>query len=273
MSPQHIITTKNFPAIAYRRYGAGPAIMLLHGFPASGSVWGAIVFHLSQSHTVLVPDIPGSGDSILDGEAVSIEELAAIVPAILDDAAIEKCTLAGHSMGGYISLAAAGLYGNRLNGLSLVHATALADDEEKKAKRRKAVTLIRKGGREEFIRGMIPGLFSEKFKKTHPEVVQAHISEGLKRPPESLIAFYNAMIARPERLEVLRSAPFPVQWILGRDDVTIPWRNCLQQSSLPDVSFVKRYDDCGHMSMTEQKELLQEDLLKFVNYCLIRVGA
>jgi pimeloyl-ACP methyl ester carboxylesterase len=271
MSLKHIITTKHFPALAYRRYGSGPALMLLHGFPVTGKLWENIVFSLSQSLTVLEPDIPGAGESRLDGEAASIEELASIVPAILDSAGIGQCTLAGHSMGGYISLAAAARYGDRLNGLALVHSTALADDEEKKAKRRKTIALIRKGGREEFVRGMIPALFSEPFRNAHPEAVDEQIAEGLKLAAESMIAFYNAMINRPERLEVLRSAPFPVMWVLGRDDSTIPWQSCLQQSTLPDVSFVKLYDDCGHMSMIEQKELLQEDLLKFVEYCLSRV--
>ncbi len=272
MNPQHIIATKHFPAVAYRRYGSGPAIMLLHGFPASGSLWGEVVFHLARALTVLVPDIPGSGDSRLDGEAVSIESLATIVPAVLDDAGFDRCVLAGHSMGGYIALAAAALFPDRLNGLSLVHSTALADDEEKKEKRRKAIELVRKGGREQFVRGMIPPLFSEKFRKTHSGIIQERIEEGLKLPAESLIAFYNAMINRPERTEVLQSATFPVQWVMGKEDTTIPWRNNLQQSSLPGVSFVELYDDCGHMSMIEQKELLQKDLLMFVEHCLQRVA-
>jgi pimeloyl-ACP methyl ester carboxylesterase len=271
MSQTHIITTKHFPALAYRRYGSGPAIMLLHGFPVSGRLWDGVAPGLSQTHTVLVPDIPGAGESRLDGEAVSIEDLASIVPAVLDDAAVGQCTLAGHSMGGYISLAAAALYSGKLNGLALIHSTALADDEEKKDKRRKTISLIRKGGKAGFVREMIPGLFSETFRKSSPEAVEEQVAEGLKLPPEAMIAFYNAMINRPERLEVLRSAPFPVMWVLGREDATIPWRTCLQQSTLPDVSFVKLYDDCAHMGMLEQKELLQADLLKFVEYCLQRV--
>ena len=39
---------------------------------------------LSEQFTVLIPDIPGAGSSRLDGEAVSMEQLASIVPAILE---------------------------------------------------------------------------------------------------------------------------------------------------------------------------------------------
>lgn len=271
MAPQHIIKTPYFPALAYRRFGSGPAVMLIHGFPASGSLWRETALHLSQSCTVLLPDLPGTGDSTLEGEAITIEELASIMPAILDDAGIARCIAAGHSMGGYIALAAAGLYADRLDGLSLVHSTALADNEERKEKRRKTIALLRNGGKAEFIRGMIPALFSEAFKHAHPEVIQERIEDGMKQPVETMIAFYQAMMDRPERLDILRRASFPVQWILGAEDSTIPWQSCLQQSSLPDVSFIRLYDDCGHMGMLEQAFLMQKDLLKFVEYCVIRI--
>ena len=270
MNQKHTITTKPFPGLTYSVQGQGTAIMLLHGFPSSGSLWDKIVPGLAQSHTVIVPDIPGTGDSPLDGEEVSLEELAAIVPAILNDAGFDRCTLAGHSMGGYISLAVAELYPEKLNGVSLVHSTAVADDEAKKDKRRKSVALIRKGGKPEFIRGMIPALFSEAFKKANPEALRERIAEGQKLPDASIIAFYNAMIARPDRMNILQNATFPFQWILGKEDGLIMWQSCLQQSSVPDVSFVVLYGDCGHMSMIEQPEKLQNALLKFAAYCVKR---
>lgn len=272
MQSRHTITTAHFPAVAYSRYGTGPAIMLLHGFPASGNLWYPIAEHLSESYTVLVPDLPGTGDSLLSDASGDISHLASLIPAILDDAGVGKCVIAGHSMGGYVALAAAERYPEKIVGLSLVHSTALADDEEKKEKRRKTITLLRKGAKSEFVRGMIPGLFSETFATEHPEIIEERINDALQVQEEAMIAFYNAMINRPERLEVLRSAAFPVQWILGQEDKTIPWRSCLQQSSLPAVSFIRLYKDCGHMGMIEQKPFMQQDLHKFVAYCQIRLA-
>ena len=93
----------------------------------------------------------------------------------------------------------------------------------------------------------------------------------MKLPAEAMIAFYNAMMVRPERMEVIHNVPFPVQWILGRDDTQIPWQSCLQQSSLPSVSFIAMYSDCGHMSMIEQPVKLEDDLHEFINYCTQKV--
>jgi pimeloyl-ACP methyl ester carboxylesterase len=244
--------------------------MLLHGFPASGELWDGVFFQLSQQFTVLIPDIPGAGNSRLEGEVATMEQLATIVPAILDDAGIERCVLAGHSMGGYISVAAAELFPERLSGLFFVHSTALADDEAKKEKRAKSIALIRKGGREEFIRGMIPALFEENYRNAHPDIINQMKEEGLKLPTESMIAFYTAMMNRPDRTEVLRDAIFPVGWALGESDSTIPWQSCLQQSTLPRVNFIELYEQCGHMSMLERPEALCRQLLLFSDYCARR---
>lgn len=273
MNPTHTITTKHFPSLAYRRYGQGPAVMLLHGFPASGKLWEGIYFQLSQQFTVLIPDIPGAGNSRLEGEVVTMEQLANIVPAILDDAGVKTCVLAGHSMGGYISVAAAELYPQRLSGLFFVHSTAFADDEAKKEKRAKTIALIRKGGREEFIRGMIPSLFSEAFRKEHPEDVERMKEEGLKLPAESMIAFYSAMMNRPDRTTILKNVLFPVGWALGREDTTIPWQSVLQQCALARVNFIELFDRCGHMGMLEQAEALGLQLIRFTDYCSQREEA
>ncbi len=158
-------------------------------------------------------------------------------------------------------------------GLLLVHSTALADDAAKKEKRAKSIALLRKGGHDEFIRGMIPGLFEESFSKTHLQEVQRLKEEGMKLSAESMIAFYAAMMDRPDRTNILSQISFPAGWIIGADDNTIPWHNTLQQTSAPRVSFVRLYDRCGHMSMMEHPDRLRDDLLSFSDYCTQRVKA
>ncbi len=267
MAPQHHIRTEYFPTLSYRRLGAGPALLLLHGFPVDGSLWDEVSEILGGSCTLLIPDLPGTGSSELGPAPASIEQLASIVPAILDDAGIEDCVLAGHSMGGYIGLAALAKYGDRISGLSLVHSTAAADDEEKREKRAKSIALIDNGGREAFVKGMMPALFAPGFRDRNPGTVLHWTGEGLKVPAGTLTAFYRAMMERPDRVEELRDIRTPVQFILGREDSTIPWQNLIHQTLLPDVSFVERYPDTGHMGMIENPRRLASDLIKFVNYC------
>lgn len=262
------IKTSQFPNIAARIYGSGPDVLvLIHGFPATGNLWRGIPAFLPDNFKLIVPDLPGVGDSLPGNETVRVEDLAGGIVEMLDQLGIQQAVFAGHSMGGYVSLAIAEKWPEKVTGLSLVHSTAKADDEEKIVTRRKAIALIEKGGKEPFIRANVVSLFSPVFKEAHDAVVQQQIAEGLSVPEQTLIAFYNAMINRPDRTGVLQKATFPVQWIIGEDDKVIPKEKSLQQSSLSSVSFVSVYNNCGHMSMLEQVEALAGDLEAFANYC------
>jgi len=46
-----------------RRFGQGPPVLLVHGFPLSGFTWRKVLPELAQRHTCWVPDLPGMGDS------------------------------------------------------------------------------------------------------------------------------------------------------------------------------------------------------------------
>jgi pimeloyl-ACP methyl ester carboxylesterase len=259
-----------YPKLFYRKFGNGPALVLLHGFPESGVLWQQVWPALAEHFTVLVPDLPGSGDSSRGTMKITMESMADAVNGMLEAENIESAVFAGHSMGGYVSLAFASKCGQKVKGLSMVHSTAYADDEEKKNNRRKAIELIRKGGREAFIRQMIPALFSSATKQTRPGIVEKQVDSGLQLEADSLVAYYEAMIERPDRTEILKTANFPMQWIMGKDDTVIPFTKGLQQCTLTSINFVSVYNMCGHMSMLENDKELTKDLTDFTNYCARR---
>ena len=62
---------------------------------------------------------------------LTMEDYAEAILKIIDKEGIKQCALIGHSMGGYITLAFAEKYPERLNGFGLFHSAAMADNEEK----------------------------------------------------------------------------------------------------------------------------------------------
>ena len=72
------ISTAVCSQLYYRKMGYGPGLVLIHGFPSDGEIWNAIQAELSESFTLLIPDLPGSGKSILEGN-VSIGDMDALV--------------------------------------------------------------------------------------------------------------------------------------------------------------------------------------------------
>src|ERR1700728_3502684 len=132
--------------IYYKIIGKGKPVLFLHGFAEDGNVWQYQIDFLKDHYQIIVPDIPGSGRSSIADWINNIDSLAESVKAILDEEQIINCTVIGHSLGGYITLALAEKYPKLLNGFGLFHSSAFADTEEKKQARLKSIDFIKTNG-------------------------------------------------------------------------------------------------------------------------------
>jgi pimeloyl-ACP methyl ester carboxylesterase len=251
----------------YRDLGEGHPTLLLHGFAEDSTVWDNQVSALSGACRLILPDLPGSGRSpAIAAHTTSIESMAATIKDLLDQLKIDRCTLIGHSMGGYITLAFAALYPERLNALGLFHSTAYPDTEEKRATRRKAIDFIRTNGSAPFIHASAPNLFSAHTREHQPGLIEDFVTKYSTFDPEALIAYYVAMIARPDRTDALRKFARPVLFIIGRDDNVIPLQQSLEQSHLPSISHLHIVENTGHQAMLENPEKSNQLLLEFINF-------
>jgi len=250
----------------YRKFGKGPAVVLLHGFPEDGESWKTVWPYLSGKFTIIVPDFPGVGKSAYDAD-ITIDKMADIVKGILEAENIDTAIIVGHSMGGYVASAFADKYPKVVKGLSLVHSTPAPDDDEKKDNRKKVISIIQKGGKETFIKQAIPNLFAPQFLIDNPAVVEAQITSALSVSAESMVSFYNAMMIRPDRSKVLLGATFPIHWMIGKQDNTLSYKKILYLCYRSRINFVTFDDKCGHMSMLEAPHLLQHSLTEFIEYC------
>ena len=252
--------------VFYRDLGVGAPVLLLHGFAEDGTVWDEVAETLSGMCRVLIPDIPGSGRSYLPADVVSMESLAAVLKALLDAEGIDRCVLIGHSMGGYIALAFAESFPERVMALGLFHSTAYADSEEKKAGRRKSIGFIREHGAAPYIRQSTPNLFAADTREERPELVEKMIRRYSAFPAESLMAYLEAMLNRPARLSVLERFPRPVLFIIGEQDQIIPMEQSLKQAHIPQIAQVSLLPDAGHMGMLEAPDAGSAIIREFLNF-------
>jgi pimeloyl-ACP methyl ester carboxylesterase len=140
----------NDHAIGYRVVGNGSPVMLVHGFGEDGRVWENQEEVLQKNFQLIIPDLPGSGQSAAT-EDLSMEGMARVLKLVLDDAGIESCIMIGHSMGGYITLAFAEFFPKMLKAFGLFHSTAYADNEDKKTARRRGIEFILEQGPVKFL--------------------------------------------------------------------------------------------------------------------------
>ncbi len=246
--------------------GSGPAVVLLHGLGEDGSIWEPVWTNLLPQYQLLVPDLPGIGQSGLLEEG-SMDAYAAAVKAMLDAESIRHCTMLGHSLGGYIALAFAATFQEWLNGLGLVHSTALADSEERREGRRKFINFIETHGAAAFLKNTLPALFSPDFAAAQPQVIDALIEKSAVIPAAALTQFYNAMINRPDTTHLLANSPVPVLFIAGVHDTAVPVASLQQQFHLPPVAEVHILRHSGHMGMLEETARTNEAISHFVHFC------
>jgi len=223
-------------------------LVLLHGHGVDDSIWDSIDASINDYYTVVRPNIS------LFTFCKTIEEYADELHRFLTSAVIEKFTLIGHSMGGYIALAFAEKYPEMLEGFGLFHSTAYADDESKKHQRNQTIDMLRNYGTEMFIKNTAANMYGERFKELYPEKIKEHILRFGKLPAEALITGINAMRERKDRTAVLAAMPFPVLFIIGMQDKILPFESCISLSEYPKQSYPFILAEAGHMGMVERPD-------------------
>jgi pimeloyl-ACP methyl ester carboxylesterase len=213
------------------------------------------VEYLKHKFQLIIPDLPGSGQSPLNNTPWSMEYFAECIRAILDQENISTVSMIGHSMGGYITLAFADAWPHRLRSFGLFHSTAYPDSEEKKTARRRGIEFIQQNGAAKFLEQSIPNLFSEATKKHQPDLVRKILARFTNFIGQSLVNYYQAMIVRPDRTHVLKNFPRPVLFIMGKHDTAVPYEQVLQQCYMPGLSYIHTLEHSGHMGMWEEPVL------------------
>ncbi len=247
--------------ISYSDYGKGAVVVVLHGFLENQKMWQELVSELSKKNRIITIDLLGHGESACLGYVHSMEENAEMITAVLSKLRIRKAVLVGHSMGGYVALAFAELYPEKVKGLVLLNSTSKADSEERKANRDRAIKAVKKDY-ETFIRLSIANLFSpDNRERLNSEIEKVKI-EALKTPLQGIVASLEGMKIRKDREFILQSASFPMLLVLGKNDPVLNYEDNLKQIENTDTQLVTFPD--GHMSHIENRDELLKKLLDFL---------
>ncbi len=119
----------------YYEGGEGPNIMLLHGFASSKEVWLPTAKILSAHFHVIIPDLPGWGESTRDaGASYNIDAQAIRLDGFVQTLGQQRFVLVGHSMGGAVAGVYAAQHPEHVAELALVDSFGLKYNENAFAK-------------------------------------------------------------------------------------------------------------------------------------------
>jgi pimeloyl-ACP methyl ester carboxylesterase len=246
--------------ISYTDQGKGTAIVLLHGFLENQTMWNAFVPEFSKKYRVITIDLLGHGLTDCLGYVHSMEDQADMVHGVLHELKIRKAIFVGHSMGGYVALAFAEMYADNVKGLVLLNSTTLADSDERKTNRDRAIIAVKKDYTS-FVRLSIANLFSEENRAILLDEIEAVKLEALKTPLQGIVAALEGMKIRKDREVILHFAPYPILLILGKKDGVLVYDDNSAQIEGTKVQLTTFKD--GHMSHIENEKELMKVLLEF----------
>jgi pimeloyl-ACP methyl ester carboxylesterase len=85
--------------IYYRKGGSGPALILLHGYAQTSRMWNGIMPELAKRFTVIVPDLPGIGQSDIPANGLDMSTSARRIHALVRSLGVTKASVVGHDIG------------------------------------------------------------------------------------------------------------------------------------------------------------------------------
>lgn len=240
--------------LAYERRGKGTPLVLLHGYPLDHHIWDEILPLLEDTFDVIVPDLRGFGDSTLGDTSPGMEDYASDIAGLLDYLEIQKTAIAGHSMGGYVALAFARLFPERVSGLGLVSSQVLPDPQDRKEGRYKSAADVSQNGIGSVVETMAPKFTSDgklqEFARTSME----------RQQPSAYVSALKAMAERPDSTPLLSTLNIPLVIVHGDSDLLIPVDRAREaQAAMPQAYFME-IEGAGHMPMLEAKQKTAEAL-------------
>jgi 3-oxoadipate enol-lactonase len=251
--------------VEHEDVGRGPTLVFLHAFPFCREMWQPQRSRLEGEFRLIIPDLPGFGGSSGFVAEPSIDQMAENTASLLDALGIlGPVTLAGLSMGGYVALAFARKYPQRLRALILANTRAEPDDETAKANRNRLIAEAAQKSVAEIFEPMLPRMVSPATLAHRPDVVAEVRRLASQQSATAVIAASQALRDRPDSRPHLVHITVPTLVISGRDDIiTPPPVLTALAEAIPSARLVS-IEQAGHLANLEQPDAFNECLMTFL---------
>lgn len=253
----------------------GPVVVFLHGLAGCWQNWLQNILPLTADHRVVAIDLPGFGASPLPAEPITVSGYARIVVELMNVLGVERATIVGNSMGGFVGCEMAIRFAPRVERLVLVAGAGLSlrhmRHERRRGLRARTENLLFFGlGR--LARHTDLVVRSRRLRRgllllvvAHPERLpgplireQAH---GAGKP--GFDDALDAMTAYPIR-DRLGEIACPTLIVWGEEDRLVPVRDASEFQWLILDARTVVHADTGHMVMLERPERFNADLRAFI---------
>ena len=254
--------------IYYEIHGKGEPLVLIYGYAAHSGLWFRQIPILSKKYRVIAFDNRGVGRSDKPDIPYIMAMMAGDITGLLDTTGIDTAHIFGISMGGMIAQHFALNYPQRVISL-ILGCTTCGGVHSIQPKPESMAALFDferlKKTPEEFVRQLIPFLFSQEFIEKNPDIVEERVAKSLEypTPPHGATRQAAAMMGH-DTYELLPKIKLPTLVIAGDNDRAIPLENSrILASRIPKAALVI-IKGAGHEFFIEDPQESNKIVLGFL---------
>jgi pimeloyl-ACP methyl ester carboxylesterase len=241
--------------IVCRAIGKGPPLVVLNGFGATSADWDpSFINRLASSNELILLNNRGIGGSIDDGHSFDIAKLADDTADVIETLGIERASVMGWSMGGFVAQAFAVRYVDRVDKLVLLSTDSGGIDADLAVPDVWSELIDTSGTPGEQARRLFFLLFptdvAESFYREFGDIVAAARAqlpvELLKRQAAAMDGWHRNGLTNQ-----LREIPAPVLIAAGMEDIVIPASNALKLVNAIPGAWLAQFPHGGHAFMAQ----------------------
>lgn len=249
--------------------GEGRPLLLLHSYWGSHILFDRLATVLSAKMKVIRIDLPGHGKSGMPPINYTFEQFSVILNQLLIRLDIrEKVSIIGHSMGGYVALAFAAKYPERIASLVLMHSPTTSADIKSIKLREREGRLLQKGKKELLLQVTIPSNIAPENIGIMGDAIALinHTSDQVTT--EGALRSIYAINHRGNYLTVLQNAQYPILIVIGKYDNVYNANDQLEDASQIPKAEVLMLNQSGHLGFLEEEKLVLKKLEMFLENAL-----
>jgi pimeloyl-ACP methyl ester carboxylesterase len=237
--------------------GEGPVLLMLHGWGASAAlVWPLASLLAARGLRVIVPDLPGFGETAPPSEAWGVTDYAKFMVALADHFGLDRFHLFGHSFGGRIGLVMGAHYPGRIKSLVLVDAAGVRPALPAPVRLRQSVYRSTRSLLRSLALNTLADHLIEWYAKRYGSPDYQQTSGSMR---ETFVRVVNE-----DLLATASEIPVPVLLIWGELDTDTPLAQGKRlEAAIPDAGLVV-LEGAGHYSYLEQPQRTALILAAFI---------
>src|SRR6476660_3128725 len=254
--------------IVYHRTGQGRPLVVLNGFGATSADWDpSFIDRLASSNELILLNNRGIGGSTDDGRPFDIAKLAADAARVIETLGIERASVMGWSMGGFIAQAFALNYADRVDKLVLLSTDSGGIEADLASPDVWAKLIDTSGTPNEQARRLLFLLFpndvAESFYRQFGDIVAAARAQAstelLNRQAAAMDAWHQNGVASQ-----LRKIRVPVLIATGAEDIGIPASNALKLVNAIPGAWLVQFPHGGHAFIAQYPRALADLINSFL---------